>query len=310
MRIALFNDTGLYPHVGCRAVSSGHDRMFARAGLTVAYRSYYREWHDVAHRLRTRRVLAQRALKERLSEIDVVIVNGEGTIHHGGGAHLMTILRIAQKMRRRTYLVNAVLQDLAVSDLEVLAKLTMCTVRDASSARYLKRRAVPYRIVFDALIEAAFVPVPAVNMAGRIVVTDWHGNRQKDVGKACTQLLKDLGDDAVFYPLDDEVRAAQWAHAVADFQTARLVVTGRHHGVCLAALAGVPFVALGSNTWKIEGLLRLFPGRPQVCDPKAKLRSVCRAAETQIAQAATIKRWVKAQRPLTTFDRLRLAVAA
>jgi hypothetical protein len=38
--------------------------------------------------------------------------------------------------------------------------------------------------------------------------------------------------------------------------SADIIVTGRHHGVYLAVVAGLPFVALGSNTFKIEGLLK------------------------------------------------------
>ena len=35
-----------------------------------------------------------------------------------------------------------------------------------------------------------------------------------------------------------------------------LYVTGRFHGVCLAAMIGVPFLALSSNSHKIEGILK------------------------------------------------------
>jgi hypothetical protein len=36
---------------------------------------------------------------------------------------------------------------------------------------------------------------------------------------------------------------------------AELTVTGRFHGACLAMAAGTPFVALASNSWKIEALI-------------------------------------------------------
>src|SRR5690606_19354402 len=47
-------------------------------------------------------------------------------------------------------------------------------------------------------------------------------------------------------------------HALSVFKSASLVVTGRHHGVYLSAMAGTPFIAFGSNTWKVEGTLELF----------------------------------------------------
>lgn len=40
------------------------------------------------------------------------------------------------------------------------------------------------------------------------------------------------------------------------FNEANIVVTGRFHGACLAILTGRPFIAISSNTHKIEGLIR------------------------------------------------------
>ena len=42
-----------------------------------------------------------------------------------------------------------------------------------------------------------------------------------------------------------------------------LVVSGRYHVLIFAAMAGVPALALPSNTYKIDGLLDLL-GRPRV----------------------------------------------
>ena len=35
-----------------------------------------------------------------------------------------------------------------------------------------------------------------------------------------------------------------------------LIVTGRFHAVCLAVLSGTPFIAVSSNSWKIEALIK------------------------------------------------------
>lgn len=298
MRIALFNDTGKHPHVGCRAVSSGHDRMLAKAGITVAYRSYYGEWRALG-RTGPKAFLGS-PLVHPVSTVDAVVVNGEGSIHHTSGRHLIEILSGAQRMGVPTYLVNAVLQDVDSGAEIVLKRLADCTVRDARSSAYLTRMGVRHRVVFDSMLEGDWSNRPAKDLTDKVVVTDYHGSRS-DVGAALRWMLKASGYPTVFYPLNDDRRADRWRHAVADLRSARLVVTGRHHGVCLAAMAGVPFVAFGGNTWKVEGLLSQMPGRVSVCDPKADLREACERAMAQPEVFAEIQRWVLAQRPLTTF---------
>ncbi|MEO8481659.1 MAG: polysaccharide pyruvyl transferase family protein [Acidobacteriota bacterium] len=306
MRIALFNDAGEYPHVGCRAVSAAHNRMLADLNVLVAYRSALGEWRELAI---PDSDLADRAFQAsglvgHLAGVDAVVVNGEGTIHHAGGGHLLTILRGAQSLGLPTLLVNAVFQE-SDADLATLRRLTDFTVRDGASAAYLRQLGVTHRVVFDSMLEAPFVTGPALDVRGKVIVTDHHASRDGDVGAALRQLRDTLGDDVVYYPLKDAARADLWQHSVADFRTARLVVTARHHGVCLAALAGVPFVALGSNTWKIEGMLALLPGDVSVCDDLARLPDACMAAVKHPKRFDDIRRWLDAARPLRTFDVLR-----
>jgi hypothetical protein len=266
--------------------------MLASAGVQVAHRSFYGEWRDLATADRSE-------LLAILRSVDAVVVNGEGTIHHGRGRHLLTILRTAQVLGLPTVLVNAVLQA-CDGDRGVLERLTDCTVRDAASSDYLTALGVPHRVVFDSILEAEFIAAARLDLAGKVVVTDWHGSRV-DVGTALQHVQAEIGDGAVWYPLEHPEQAAHWAHALADLQAARLVVTGRYHGVCLAAMAGVPFVACGSNTWKVEGLLAWLPGELQAWRPGADLMAMCLNALQRPAVFAEIQRWVLAQRPLQTF---------
>jgi polysaccharide pyruvyl transferase WcaK-like protein len=56
---------------------------------------------------------------------------------------------------------------------------------------------------------------------------------------------------------------------LAELSARDMVVTGRFHAVCLAILTRTPFVAVKSNSWKIETLLRdigLNPGRVRALD--------------------------------------------
>lgn len=308
MKIALFNDTGHYPHVGCRAVSSGLARMLDRCGVEVAYRSFYGEWRELGHEDPATALLAFNAslLPESFQGLDAVIVNGEGTIHHGRGRHLLAVLAGAQALGIPTLLVNAVVQALDETDLDVLRGLHDLAVRDAASSAYLTAHDITHRVVLDAVLEAAFVDEPSVNASGKVLVTDAHGGRP-EVGRWLQALRERLGAKALDYPLAGRVPADRWAHAVADVRSARLVVTGRHHGIYLALIAGVPVVACGSNTWKIEGLLAMLPGALTVCARAEDLRQACARAVAHPERAETARQWAAAQLPLQTFQWLERA---
>jgi hypothetical protein len=111
--VALFNDNGDYPHVGCLAVSDAHRRMLRRAGTVVRHAFFQRDWHTFASGTLDEgraAALASPELRRVFDEVDAVIVNGEGTIHHRQGWYLVAILGAAQRLGVPTVLVNAVLQ--------------------------------------------------------------------------------------------------------------------------------------------------------------------------------------------------------
>lgn len=258
-RAALFNDTGTTAHVGCLAVSDAHNRMLARNGVEVAYRFFVGQlagmWRGDA--AATMEHISRSFLHNVIAGVDAVVVNGEGTIHHGAGQELLAILAYAQALGKRTLLVNCVLQELPPGWFDTLRRLDDLTCREPRTHAYLAAHDVPARVVLDSIVEAGFAGRAAAgDFRDRIVVTDHHALRDGDVGSALKGLM--TRGDCIYFPLEHPSHHREWQLAVASLREARLVVTGRHHGVYLAALAGVPFIALGSNTWKVEGTLELF----------------------------------------------------
>lgn len=261
-KIILFNDTGLSHHVGCKAVSDSHNRMFREENIEVTYRYYVNELKELwkGNIDDTRRAIFDSDLINKIKNVDAVVVNGEGTIHHGAGLHLLGIISAAQELGKKTYLINSLFQ---VSEyyLDSLKKLNDFTVREKNSSEYLDSLGIKHRIVLDSILEAKFSDTPTIDLSGKIVVTDFHFQRQNDVGNALQKLLSEIGKDAVYYPIYDKQRNVDWQNCLANWKPAKLVVTGRYHGIYLAALAGLPFIALPSNSWKIEGLLKMFNNR-------------------------------------------------
>ncbi|MCC7416244.1 MAG: polysaccharide pyruvyl transferase family protein [Acidobacteria bacterium] len=311
LAVALFNDTGSSPHVGCLAVSEAHRLMLARAGGFVRHAFFQPDWHGFAKPTLDESVEAAWAsapLRRVLASSDAVVVNGEGTIHHGNGRHLLAILAAAQRAGLPTFLVNAVLQD-ADDGRGILAALTDCTVRDAASARYLDGLGVAHRTVSDSFFEAPFLGEPIHDFTGRVVVTDCHPALAGALAPAFDAVKRALGTRrTAHYLLESSARAADWRHALADLRGADAIVTGRHHGVCLALRAGIPFVAVPSNSWKIEGFLERLPGCPHsVMDLSIPLLERLEAARAARAWFAIAAARLAAECPLPTFDRLRSA---
>ncbi|HYG22022.1 MAG TPA: polysaccharide pyruvyl transferase family protein [Verrucomicrobiae bacterium] len=241
-------------------------------------------------------------LAEQLGEVDAVVINGEGTIHHDGGRHLLMILAAAQELKIPTFLVNSVLQGLDTG-FDVLQRLDDLTVRDQRTADYLTELKIPHRLVMDSILHARFAATPDRDFSGKVVITDHHSSRDADVGEWIRSLRSELGESAVLYPFYHKDRFHDWSHAVANLSTAKLVITARHHGVYVAGLAGIPFVALGSNTWKIEGTLAMFNNRIPICSSERQLREAVRLAVSNPGLYHEFREFLLSQCPLTTLDR-------
>ena len=247
------NDTGRVPHLGCKAVSDAHARLLGRSGHQVVHRRFLEASPpngEHGHAELLQRLEADDRLSACLDDVDAVIVNGEGTLHHGAGVHLLALLALAQRRRKMTLLVNAVFQDTTGFD-ETLRRLDDFTVRDAHSLEHATARGFAARMVPDSYFAARFTG-PSRTFEGD-VVTDWHWQRG-DVGAALQRYAREKSASFLRFVTPDA--ETLWASVPADLATARVVLTGRHHGVCAAVMAGRPFVAMPSNSFKIEGLLQ------------------------------------------------------
>lgn len=308
LKAALFNDTGTTPHIGCLAVSSAHNRMLARAGVEIAYRFFVGQlgamWKGGPEA--TIEHISRSFLHNVIASVDVVVVNGEGTIHHGAGQELLAILEYSQRLGKRTLLVNCVLQELP-GWFDTLRRLDDLTCREPRTQAYLHAHGVSARVVLDSIVEAGFTArADAGHFRGRIVVTDHHPTRDRDVGTALRALME--SDGSIYLPLEHAAHYREWPLVLASLREARLVVTGRHHGVYLAALAGTPFIALGSNTWKVEGTLEMFQEAtghqfPFHCHGPVTMELIEEALD-QPGRYRDLQEYLESSRPLETFSTL------
>lgn len=306
MRVMLANDTGMVNHVGRQGVSDAHARVLGRAGHQVTKRYFLNELTRFQHRdseVGIHRIFGDEDLMTSLENVDAVVVNGEGTIHHGAGTEYLNLLAAAKKIGKKTLLVNCVLEEINGFD-DILESIDDVVVRDTKSAQWLTSRCRKPRIIPDSYIEAEFRNKPILDLRGRVVVTDWHHARDKDIGTVSLDYMRyQVEDRPFFFPLMSGDLTPHWRSVPATLAGARAVVTGRHHGVYAALLADVPFIALSSNTYKVAGLLDPFPELAFCLDPPSIHDALTQSERRRDAYHA-MREAILGARPLSTFSAL------
>ncbi len=305
MKVMLLNDTATVPHVGCQAVSDGHARMLGKAGHAVVERFFLGELrrftntnHDEKAAIEA--VLADDEMRERLERCDAVVVNGEGTLHHGFGTEYFAVLGAAQQLAKATLIVNAVFEA-NQGWTGVLSKLDDFCVRDARSRDSVERAGFHCRLLPDSLLAARFDDKPYVDLSGKVVVTDWHPARDHDVGETMRRVLGTV-QESVYFPLLHGIHAHTWRNAIACWTSADCIVTARHHGIYMAAITGRPFVALPSNTLKIEGLLEAADVKIPLCTTTSEVLAARAHALQRPAEYKKLQDYLVGFLPLQTFS--------
>ena len=273
MSAALFNDTSAKGHQGCDFVVGQIRRGLAENGITVAWS------HQVG--VDWRKAEAEFLDKPR---VDVAIVNGEGSIHHSAHrARAAYLPALAPFFRDRlhipAFLINSTIFELSSSAARDLSAFSGIFVRDSGSQVELKRHGIEGAQVVPDLSICAQIPVsnsrfgigatdsilPEVTEKLRAVseVRGWHYKPMQYYAYH-QRLLQKLGLRHLMRKI------ATKPPDIAAFSASRAaVVTGRFHTATLCIATRTPFVALASNTPKIEWLLDdVFGSRRRLITPE------------------------------------------
>jgi hypothetical protein len=303
MKIMLLNDNATLGHAGCQAVSDAIARRIGELGHTVISRYFLGEVYRFRYSNREdgiAAVLSDQDICEQIEAADVVACNGEGSIHHGAGTELLAVLGAAQSLGKPTLLFNAVFEETSGWE-SVLGRLDDFTVRDHRSLAYTKSLGLTARFVPDISLEAGYVLDKHIGLAGKDVLTDWHPHRT-DVEAIIRSYAAEPSSSEKFYlPLHSRETAEIWRSLPSMLSDCRVLLTARHHGAYMAALCGCPFVILGSNTHKMEGIQEMFPGLP-FCRRREDLAEAIEYAVSNKALFIAFAHTMAAMKPLSHFD--------
>lgn len=268
-RVVVMNDTSGRSHHGCARVMRLLVAGLQAQGLQVTARSPAR--HDWA---------ADPAFLAELARADLVVINGEGTLHHGrpAGARLMSVVDHPDRGQAPVAVVNALWQDNPPEWGAQLARCALVSARDGRSAAAMAAAGVAARVVPDLSLSAGAEPQPGPR-AGLIVGDSVRFSARRELALAARRLgaralvptktrvsalwwnwptrpvLSAAYHAALPFGLPPLRLAANEAAYLAMLGQSALHLTGRFHAICLSLVTGTPVLAVASNSWKIEALM-------------------------------------------------------
>jgi hypothetical protein len=279
VKAVILNDTRGDNHFGCFRVMRIIEENLAHRGIDVIGRSLVRnDWQ------RDRRFLA------RLSEADLVVINGEGTLHHGHrqGERLLKIAAHPARGKKPIALINTIYQQNPDSWKQYLDGIDLISARDSRSAAEITRlTGRDCGMVPDLSLAEGALIVPNTPRT-RLLIGDSVETSTRQALLSLTELdpsakflpiLKGLKPSKPHHPtpfrqlreayIRLNARYSQWRRGNIEFNrdeagfirsltSARLHVTGRFHAVCFCLFTGTPFLAVESNSWKMAALLEDF----------------------------------------------------
>jgi len=285
LRAALFNDTSHDRHFGCDLVVAEVDRRLAQVGVKPVWRHYVEDdW-------RTSPEIVSSTL-----DVDVVVVNGEGTIHDCAtwprGARLCRVGLYAKRdLRVPSFLINATIHAIDDKAAQLLRSFNRIFVRDSASQNELRGFGIDSTVVPDITLSADLPK--AEGRSGYC----YSGNVKKDSGAQLAArgksenmpfvcVKKEEYGDAPFAP-----GPLDYARQLSSYE---LMLTGRFHVVTFCLATETPFVAVESNTPKISSLLHDIFGSAERVISDEEIASVdlsrfARWSDSEISKLRTFR---------------------
>lgn len=275
--IALLNDTRNHMHHGCELVIRQIRKHLESRSINIhSYCSYDSEWDKNKHFLSS------------LNMCDGILVNGEGTIHHGrsAGEKLLQVSLIAQKLNVPCYLINATYQENPNHFQEYLRLFTGVYVRESASKAALEEAGIMSTVVPDltlsstydatqvrkgiAVTDSAMTPISVKlfeqshrkGFSFLPIVRSYKNEEEKSLLELLRRTKFELSNRKVRLLGSNDYlvkRNLYIKSTVADYLNAiaskELIISGRFHADCFCILTNTPFLALEGNSHKVSSMI-------------------------------------------------------
>lgn len=241
-------------HLGCAIVSQQIEKELYDRGIAVT------GW------INSLEGLSQVIQKDPSLDFDAVVINGEGTLHHGRprAFEILLIGKILAERGKSVYLVNSIWEENPDHFAELIENYSLVSVRDKASAGRLTSKGIhaiyapDLSWVYEISAEEARPSREVIGVQDCVVkdrarlLAAFARTKQAQfhvMGRFYYEVQQELieGSDPLRFPKILEP---------GDFRSANAWVTGRYHGLILALRHRQIAVSVASNTSKISQLLQ------------------------------------------------------
>lgn len=282
-KCVILNDTSYDFHHGCEIVMSNIIYLLREIGLeTIDTNSVGVNWKS------------NEEFMHNMSDADIVIVNGEGTLHHNSirVKELSPIGKyVKENLNIPIVLINTTYQDNGPEIAMYMKYFDLIFVRETMSQNDLKQFSIESKVVPDMTFYTKF------NLSSKLInnsigTTDSVydnvskslydlsiKNRYQYLPALTTPNIKDLNKIVIFktikFYLRKIIRYIQWKlfkrfdiilmgtfnyigdykHYIQKIANLNFIFIGRYHALCFALKTLTPFFAIKSNSHKIESML-------------------------------------------------------
>ena len=269
-KVAIINDTRITSHYGCMLVMENLLALLKKYNVEVVW-----TWNVSVDWRKHKKAIMQKP------NVDAIIVNGEGTIHHSKDRKFAKALAEFAGFSNSTlktpcYLINSTLFQNAEEEYNKLKEYRAIYVRDKGSLeelesfnlkgkyipdltfaynayKYSERKPTKGAVIVDSAIKEdnpilkRFAEAHHVPFKGMIVARRKNAKFIKSPRPYIKNIIK--------YLKTDRKISTSPATYIQYLREHSLVITGRYHTVSMCIKNQIPFVAIDSNTPKIRFLL-------------------------------------------------------
>lgn len=243
--VLLINDTSNEAHIGSRSVVNVIRKLCKNNGMHL---------NDTLNRLQIDEY-NQVTLCGMINRNDIVMINGEGSLHHHPrvATQFFPVIMKLIPANKKIVLINALWQEMNYEGIQQdLEKIDILSFRESMSYEDFHKnfKHPDTRIVPDLIFFNNF------NNINKIGYTDSVTKEIRNTFKRQPTYMPLNYIDTGTYLYPKRLTYPSLHAYILWLKSLDLLITGRFHGVCLSALANTPFLVYGSNSHKIEGVLK------------------------------------------------------
>lgn len=271
-KVVLLNDTSYENHHGCNIVVKNIEKNFNKRNVDIIYKNPIGiDWKK------------NKKFLKSLDIADAVIVNAEGTIH-SNSEYAFSLLQIVEFTNKPCFLINMTYQNNDNKFADLVSKFKKVFVRESFSKNELMKSNIDSIIVPDLTFYKLDNELKNHRTENYVIVTDSHDLKKSkklyDFSKknnfSFLPLLSPVKKFSNFksftrvirYYIFILIKKFQMRYKykrftlinnenefLSNLNSCNLLISARFHAICLALHFSTPFIALKSNTFKIEALL-------------------------------------------------------